>query len=92
MTFVQIALPHKQYLWNLDDSDKGLIGEDGIFISKDQEGYASIVVVDQNIANNTAESSIRVVFPHFMDVEVSDVTKQLVEDKVLLVDASKKSF
>jgi len=46
MTFVQIALPHKQYLWNLDDSDKGLIGEDGIFISKDQEGYASIVVVD----------------------------------------------
>lgn len=70
----------------------GIIGEDGIFISKDKEGSASILVVDQNIANNTAESSIRVAFPQLIDVEISDVTRQLVEEKILLVDAAQKSF
>jgi hypothetical protein len=38
MTFTQIALPNKQYLWNVDETDKGVIGEDGIFMSKDKEG------------------------------------------------------
>ena len=70
----------------------GIIGEDGIFISKDKEGSASILVVDQNIANNTAESSIRVAFPQLIDVEISDVTRQLVEEKILLVDAAQKYF
>lgn len=41
----------------------GDIGEDGVFISKDKEGLVSILVEDTNIANNTAESSVRVVFP-----------------------------
>ena len=70
----------------------GVIGEDGIFISKNKEGSASILVVDQNIANNTAESSIRVAFTQLIDVEISDVTRQLVEEKLLLVDAAQKSF
>ena len=92
MTFLPISLPNKQYLWNVDNSSKGIIGEDGIFISKDKEGFASILVVDQNIANNTAESSIRVAFPQLIDVEISDITRQLVEEKLLLVDAAQKSF
>ncbi len=75
MSFSPIRIPSKQYQWNVDDVERGLIGEDGVFISKDKEGYANILVVDQNIANNTADSSIKVVFPHFLDIEISDVTR-----------------
>jgi hypothetical protein len=75
MSFTPISLPNKQYQWNLDDADKGIIGDDGVFVSKDIEGYASINVIDQNIANNTAESSVRVVFPKLIDVEISDITR-----------------
>ncbi len=75
MSFSPIRIPSKQYQWNVDDVKRGLIGEDGVFISKDKEGYANILVVDQNIANNTADSSIKVVFPHFLDIEISDVTR-----------------
>jgi hypothetical protein len=39
--------------------------------SKDKEGYSSVIVVDQNIANNTAESSIKVVFPALLERTVS---------------------
>ena len=92
MTFTPINLPNKQYAWNVDNSDQGTINDEGVFLSKDKEGFASILVIDQNIANNTAESSIVVAFPQLIDVEISDITKQLVEDKVLLVDASQKSF
>ncbi len=92
MTFTPINLPNKQYAWNIDNSDQGTINDEGVFLSKDKEGFASILVIDQNIANNTAESSIVVAFPQLIDVEISDITKQLVEDKVLLVDASQKSF
>jgi|LauGreDrversion4_2_1035121.scaffolds.fasta_scaffold42097_5 hypothetical protein len=87
MTFTPIKLPNRQYKWSTDDSEKGDIGEDGVFISKDKEGYSSVIVIDQNIANNTAESSIKVVFPILLDVEISDITKQLLDDKVLLVDS-----
>lgn len=75
MTFSPIKIPNRQYKWNTEDSDKGDIGEDGVFISKDIEGYSSVIVVDQNIANNTAESSIKVVFPALLDVEISDITR-----------------
>jgi hypothetical protein len=43
MTFTPISIPNKQYQWNVDDADKGDIGEDGVFTSKDKEGYASIL-------------------------------------------------
>jgi hypothetical protein len=43
MTFNHIKLPSKQYQWNVDDDQKGIIGEDGLFISKDVEGFASIL-------------------------------------------------
>lgn len=49
-------------------------------------------MVDQNIANNTAESSIKVVYPALLDVEISDITKQLVDDKLLIVDSQGKSY
>lgn len=32
------------------------------------------LVVDQYIANNTAESSVKVVFPQLLDIEIIDVT------------------
>ena len=70
----------------------GDIGEDGVFISKDKEGLVSILVEDTNIANNTAESSVRVVFPQLLDIEVSDITQQIVIDKLLIAKDSKSSF
>ena len=87
MSFTPIALPSRQYQWNVDDSSKGDIGEDGVFVSKDKEGFAAITVVDQTIANNTAEGSVKVVFPHFLDIEISDVQQQLVNENLLLSDA-----
>jgi hypothetical protein len=75
MSFSPIKLPSKQYEWNVDDSSRGLVGEDGVFISKDKEGFVSIHVVDTSIANNTAESSVKVVFPKILDIEICDVTQ-----------------
>lgn len=73
MSFSPISLPNKQYQWNIEEEGLGFIGDDGIFISQDKEGLAQIygnivifnltLVVDQFIANNTAESSVKVVFP-----------------------------
>ncbi len=34
-----------------------------------------MIVVDQHIANNTAESSVKVVFPQLLDIEIVDVTE-----------------
>ena len=36
-----------------------------------------MLVVDQYIANNTADGSVKVVFPHLLDIEVVDVTHLL---------------
>ena len=41
--------------------------------------YLIILVVDQFIANNTAEGSFKVVFPQMLDVEIFDVTPQITE-------------
>ena len=41
--------------------------------------YLIILVVDQFIANNTAEGSVKVVFPQMLDVEIFDVTPQFTE-------------
>lgn len=79
MSFSPISLPNKQYQWNIEEEGLGFIGDDGIFISQDKEGLAPIIVVDQFIANNTAESSVKVVFPWILDVEIADVTQQLME-------------
>lgn len=46
MQFYQIQLPSRQYQWNIDLEDKGLIGEDGLFFSKDKEGFVNVIVVD----------------------------------------------
>jgi hypothetical protein len=51
-----------------------MIGEDGVFISKDQEGLVNIIVVEQGFENNTDEVSVRVVFPSHLDLEIADVT------------------
>ena len=75
MHFAKISLPSKQYSWSTLDSDKGDIGEDGVFISKDREGFVNILVTDQFIANNSAESSVKVVFPQLLDLEIADVTE-----------------
>ena len=41
--------------------------------------YKKKLVVDQFIANNTAEGSVKVVFPQMLDVEIFDVTPQITE-------------
>lgn len=59
----------------MDNDAKGDIGEDGVFISKDKEGLVTIHVVDQHIKNNTAEGSVKVVYPFLLDLEIVDVTQ-----------------
>lgn len=46
MRYRNISLPSRQYQWNVDAPIKGEIGEDGVFISKDLEGFVNIQVVD----------------------------------------------
>lgn len=91
ITFSPIKLPNNNYEWNVDENYLGLISENGVFISKDQEGLANIQVVDRQIRNNTAEGSIKVVFPYSIDISMTDVTRQLVEEKVFVAD-SERSF
>jgi hypothetical protein len=74
MQFFPIKLPSKQYEWNIDVEDRADIGEDGLFISKDKEGFVHVTVVDQFIANNTAEGSVKIVQPSLLDLEIEDVT------------------
>ena len=84
--YFYVTLPSIQYEWDIDSDDKGIIGEDGVFISKDKEGYVNIHVLDKNIDNNTAEGQAKVVYPHQLDIEITDVTKELIEQKTLLRD------
>lgn len=86
MSFSPIALPNKQYHWNVEDSTLGIISEDGVFVSKDLDGFTSIQVVDQTIANNTADGSVKVVFPHSVDIDITDVTQQIVDNLVIVVE------
>ena len=79
MSFAPIKLPSNQYEWNVDEKSLGVISEDGVFISRDEEGLAEIQVVDKQIRNNTAEGSVRVVYPYSLDISLTDVTSQLVD-------------
>lgn len=92
MHYLPVALPNRQYHWNVDNSSVGDIGEDGVFISKDKQGLANILVVDTSIANNTAESQIRVTLPHFLEVEIADVTQQINVDKTIVLKESRHSY
>ncbi len=75
MQFFPIKLPSKQYSWSIDTEEKADIGEDGLFLSKDKEGFVHVVVTDQYIANNTAEGSVKIVHPFLLDIEIQDVTE-----------------
>lgn len=94
MQFYPIALPSHQYQWNIDLEDKALISDDGLFYSKDKEGFVNVLVVDQYIANNTADGSVKVVFPHLLDIEVVDVTTQISDPQksIVLKDGSGKTY
>jgi hypothetical protein len=48
--------------------------------------------VDQYIANNTADASVRVVVPFLLDIEIADVTPQMLASSSILVDDPKRSF
>ena len=50
------------------------MSDDGKFRSRVEEGEASILVVDQQMKNNTAEGSIYVVHPYRLEVTIRDVT------------------
>jgi hypothetical protein len=84
MQFFPIQLPSKQYEWNIDVEEKGDIGEDGLFISKDKEGMVHVLVVDKYIANNTADGSVKIVHPALLDIEIQDVTEQMLVQTTLL--------
>jgi hypothetical protein len=71
---------------------KADIGEDGLFFSKDREGFVNLLVVDQFIANNTADGSVKIVFPHLLDIEIVDVTQEMLNDKIVLTDDFARSF
>jgi hypothetical protein len=88
MTYHNVRLPDSQYKWDLYEGqdDKGIIGEDGMFTSKDKEGFVNIIVTDNVIPNNTAESSVKVVFPSLLDIEIADVTEQMLTRNTLLVE------
>jgi hypothetical protein len=49
-------------------------------------------VTDRDITNNTAEGSVKVVYPFILDLEIVDVTEQMGNQKTLLVDDLKKSY
>ena len=57
-----------------------------MFISKDREGFVNVIVVDQFIANNTAESSVKVVFPKVLDIKNIDITEKMKNKDLLLID------
>ena len=84
MQFFPLQLPSKQYEWNIDVEEKGDIGEDGLFISKDKEGMVHVLVVDKHIANNTADGSVKIVHPALLDIEIQDVTEQMLVQTTLL--------
>lgn len=46
----------------------------------------NIIVVDQFIANNTADGSVKIVPPSLLDVEIVDVTQHMIDAKTILVD------
>lgn len=88
MTYHHITLPSSQYEWNIydDQQDKGIIGEDGLFLSLNKEGLVNIIVSDRLIPNNTAESSVQIVYPDLLDIDTVDVTDEMLNRKALLVD------
>lgn len=45
-----------------------------------------MIVSDRLIPNNTAESSVKVVFPSMLDIDIVDVTEQITNSKTLLID------
>jgi len=70
-----IQTPNPQFKWSTGTADIGSIKDDGKFRSKLKEGEATILVVDQQMKNNTAEGSINVVYPYRMEVSIKDVTQ-----------------
>ena len=43
-----------------------------------------VLVVDQFIANNTADGSVKIVHPALLDIEIQDVTEQMLRQTTLL--------
>lgn len=53
----------------------GSVSDDGKFRSKLTEGEATILVVDQQMKNNTADGFLNVVYPYRIEVSVRDITE-----------------
>lgn len=70
-----IKIPSTQFKWSTLDAKIGSVKDDGKYQSKVTEGEAPILVVDQQMKNNTAEGSIYVVFPYRLEVTIRDVTE-----------------
>jgi hypothetical protein len=52
----------------------------------------NVVVTDQYIANNTADGSVKIVFPHLLDIEVVDVTSNMLDPKTQLINDATKTY
>jgi len=63
-----------------------------LFFSKDREGFVNLLVVDQYIKNNTADGSVKIVFPHLLDIEIVDVTQEMLNEKIVITDDFTRSF
>ena len=63
-----------------------------MFFSKDREGFVNLLVVDQYIKNNTADGSVKIVFPHLLDIEIVDVTQEMLNEKIVITDDFTRSF
>ena len=74
-THVAISLPDSRYEWNATDQTIGRVDNAGLFCSAITEGNTAIEVVETIMSNNTAETSINVVYPYRLEVRIRDVTK-----------------
>lgn len=52
----------------------------------------NLLVVDQYIKNNTADGSVKIVFPHLLDIEIVDVTQEMLNEKIVITDDFTRSF
>ena len=73
-THVPISLPNPRYQWGVTEPIIGSINSSGLFCSSTTEGPTGIEVKEAHNNNNTAESSIHVVYPYRIEVKIRDVT------------------
>jgi len=83
----QISLPSSQYLWQISNETLGVQDQSGTFTSSILEGTQSILVIDKQMVNNTAEAQLQVVFPYKLTMAIHDVSSVSATAKDSLAEA-----